>query len=204
MTQPPGDGTPARPGDRARRLAQEAREQEITERRAISGRVDELDRRVRALGAELERRRNAPTGDSSGTDGDGLDVAAHLAALSARVKALEGSGLGELRQPFDWDDLTDDERTETMEALTTWVRDVLVGRYRSRLGRYGLPDGWADDPLLRDIVTAAWLAWLYAYKNPGARLTEQWQWHRDVLSQLGQLLQDAAIAGRDRAGTAGR
>lgn len=189
MTQPPDDGAAPRsreqPGDRARRIAREAREHEAAERRALSDRVDELERRDRNLGADL-------------------NVPEHLAALSERLEALEAATPkpGKLRPPFDWDDLTDPgERAAVMQELTTWVHDVLLDRYRSRLGRHGLPEGWQAEQLLRDIVTAAWLAWLYAYKNPGARLTEQWQWHRDVLAHLGSMLEDAttSVAARDRA-----
>lgn len=180
-------GLRERAGERAQRIVREQREREAQERRALADRLDELERRVAAQGGNL----NVPEA---------------LQSLHERLELLEATPKkGKLREPFDWDDLEPDERAEVLAELTTWAETVLVARYRAKLGRREeLPDGWQHQPHLRDLVTAAWLGWLYAYKNPAARLTEQWQWHRDVLGNIAVMLEDAGNAAREHLGAAGR
>ena len=97
--------------------------------------------------------------------------------LAQRPSSATGFVLGidELPMPFIWNELDPNDAEQTMIRLNHWVQ-WLVNRYR--LDDH-IPECWAHHGAFTEELTALWIAWETAYRqppNPDAAT----RWHNEL------------------------
>ena len=122
--------------------------------------------------------------------GDGREISAPLAwyprlrdGTPAQRRHWRFIGRGE---GIHWPDLDDPDHAQAWAALLDWMRDVLVARHPAA-ARVLRPCWWQHADAV-DAITAAWLTWQAAYRNPSAepRDLATWQgtWRPQMIEQI--------------------
>lgn len=153
-----------------------------------NARVAALTLEVRALAATVKDLGNrvAPEGHDQ--------AHADLTDMLERLLAAHDNA----PPPFHWDDLDDDERGQREDDLRAWVRDVLAVWHPVQYALLDAKPCWWDHLDVRQHVTAAWLAWLGAYRAAGRKRGDPATWLRVELPYLETALQRLLGPVRDR------
>lgn len=108
-----------------------------------------------------------------------------VAEISAGVAALLAEQHHTRPAMIHWPDLVGADHTERWAQLVLWVADVLE-RYPG--DAEALLPCWPQHPDAVDAVTASWLTWVHAYRNPaaGPEVAATWQdrWRPAMTGQL--------------------
>lgn len=104
----------------------------------------------------------------------GMESAAQNIRSSLDARQEDADAKEPIR-PWHWPDLDEDTAAQKFDELNDWVTNVLLDRYAEI--RDVLHDCWERHPEAWDVLTAAWLTWLMAYRHPARTpaLIAEWQ-----------------------------